>query len=255
MENTLIKLIGYMATVLHGDPAVFDRWRWLKKNLQPGHLRTLDAGCGSGAFTMYAAKIGNEAIGISFNERNNRIAAERAKILGISNVNFIQGDLRRMNEMPESLGRFDQIICFETIEHILDDEKLIKDFSSLLNPGGKLLLTAPYKYYNPLYGDDKTNLSTYEDGGHVRWGYTHQEMVDLLKKFDFEIKVTEYITGYLSQQLINLLRILCKINSRLAWLIIFPFRLLSFLDPLLDKFIKYPHFTIGVVAVKYSNDK
>lgn len=247
MENILVRFIGYMATVLHGDPAVFDRWRWLKKNLNSGHLRTLDAGCGSGAFTIYAAKIGNEAIGISFNERNNIIAAERAKILKISNVNFIQGDLRKLDEMSEILGKFDQIICFETIEHILDDKKLIKDFLSLLNPGGRLLLTAPYKYYKHLYGD---RLSAYEDGGHVRWGYTHEEMKDLLEKFDFKIETTEYITGYVPQQLINLQRVLSEVNPKLAWLIIFPLRIFQFFDPIITKIIKYPFFSIGVVAVK-----
>jgi len=248
--NILVKLIGHPATILHGDTAVFDRWWWLKKYLKSGNLRTLDAGCGSGAFTMYAAKIGNEAIGISFDQRNDRVAAERAKILGISNVSFIQGDLRKLDEMSEVLKKFDQIICFETIEHILDDEKLIKDFSSLLNPSGRLLLTAPYKYYKHLYGDDKTQLSTYEDGGHVRWGYTHEEMADLLKKFDFEIKVTEYITGYLSQQLINLQRILGEINPKLAWLIIFPLRIFQFFDPVITKITNYPSLSIGIVAVK-----
>ncbi|MGH7934815.1 MAG: hypothetical protein ACREQN_16860, partial [Candidatus Binataceae bacterium] len=65
-ENALVRLLGWRATVLHGDPMTLDRWRWLKRHLRAGRLRTLDAGCGSGAFTMYAAKIGNEAVGITF---------------------------------------------------------------------------------------------------------------------------------------------------------------------------------------------
>src|SRR3989344_7486468 len=160
MENALVKLIGYYATILHGDVAVFDRYRWLKKHLLAGPLRTLDAGCGSGAFTMYAAKRGNEAIGISFDERNNEIAEERAKLLGINGVRFVTGDLRKLDELSCKLGLFDQIICFETIEHVLGDEKLVKDLSNLLKPGGTVLLTAPYKhYYRHLLGDDKTPLS------------------------------------------------------------------------------------------------
>ena len=249
MENILVRLIGYKATVLHGDTAVFDRYTWLKKHLLPGPSRTLDAGCGSGAFTMYAAKIGNQATGISFDKRNNEIAAQRAKILNIHNIKFIDGDLRKLGEMSGTLGKFDQIICFETIEHILDDKKLIKDFSSLLKPDGRLLLTAPYKYSKHLYGDDK-NLSTHEDGGHVRIGYTHKEMADLLEKSGFKIQVLEYITGYISQQLINLQRILAKINSKLAWLIIFPSRIFQFLDPVLAKIIDYPYLSIGIVAIK-----
>jgi len=250
MTNVLIKLIGYPATILHGDTAVFDRYRWLKKHLEAGSLRTLDAGCGSGAFTMYAAKIGNEAVGISFDRENNEKAVERARILNISNISFADGDLRKLDEISGVLGKFNQIICFETIEHILDDKKLIKDFSYLLEPGGKLLLTAPYKYHKDLYGDDKITLSPYEDGGHVRTGYTHKEMADLLEKFDFKIEALEYVTGYLSQQLINLQRVIAKMHPRLAWLVVFPLRIFLLLDLPLKKFVKYPYLSIAVVAAK-----
>ncbi len=81
MNNLLVRILGWKATVLHGDPSSFDRWIWLKRHLSRGPLRTLDAGCGSGAYTMYAAKIGNKAFGISSSERANHVTQERAKIL------------------------------------------------------------------------------------------------------------------------------------------------------------------------------
>lgn len=249
-KNILIKIIGYYATIFHGDSAVFDRWIWLRRNLKSGLLRTLDAGCGSGAFTMYAAKICNEAVGISYDKENNRKAADRSKILRLKNIEFITADLRELDKILISLGKFDQIICFETIEHIIDDKKLVKNFSNLLKSGGRLFLTAPYKYYKHLYGDDKTQLSITEDGGHVRWGYTHKEMADLLEEFGFKVGKAEYITGYISQKLINLQRRLGEINSKMAWLIIFPLRIFQFFDPLLAKIIEYPFLSIGVVAVK-----
>ncbi len=250
MKNLLLKIIGFPATLIHGDSAVLDRFFWLRKNLLSGNKRVLDAGCGSGAFTIYAAKIGNEALGVSFDERNNKIASERAKILNIPNVKFITGDLRELDKMSDKIGKFDQIICCETIEHILNDQKLIKDFASLLNAGGQVLITSPYKNYKPLHGDEKTGLSTWEDGGHVRYGYTFDNMSSLMKNAGLEVKSTTYITGFISQQLINLQRRLCGFNPMFAWFIIFPFRLLQLLDPLISKIIKYPHLSVGVVAIK-----
>lgn len=247
MNNILVKIIGYSATVLHGDTAVFDRWKWLKRYFKSGHLRTLDAGCGSGAFAMYAAKIGNDVIGLSFNKNNNQKAKQRADILGLKNIEFIQYDLRELDKIIDKLGSFDQIICFETIEHILNDKKLAKNFFDLLKPGGRLLLTAPYKYYKRLPGD---KLSQFEDGGHVRWGYTHEEMAEILNESGFQVEIEEYITGYISQKLICLGRLINRVNPKLAWVLIFPFRIFQFLDPLLAKFIKYPFLSIGVIAVK-----
>ena len=132
MKDTLVKLIGWKATILQGDPTVVDRWRWLKRHLRPGPLRTLDAGCGTGAFTFYAAAIGNEAVGISFDPHQLQAARRRASILRVDGIEFREVDLRRLNENADAFGRFDQIVVFETIEHIRDDQKLVRDLAVLV---------------------------------------------------------------------------------------------------------------------------
>jgi SAM-dependent methyltransferase len=247
MNNILVRVFGYIATVLHGDAAVFDRWLWLRRHIQPGHLRTLDAGCGSGAFAMYAAKIGNDALGVSFDAENNKKASARSKLLGIKNIKFIQTDLRSLDEISEHLGLFDQIICFETIEHICNDKKLIKDIANLLKKNGKLFLITPYKHYKHLPGD---KLSLVEDGGHVRWGYTHEEIKNILHGFNLKVQTEEYISGYISWHLIYFQRIFEQFHPKLAWLLVFPFRIFQWIDPFLSKIIHYPFLSIGVVASK-----
>ena len=134
MSNALVRLLGWPATILHGDPTVVDRWRWLKRHLLPGPLRTLDAGCGSGAFTLYAARIGNEAVGVSFDPEQVRKAKSRAALLRAPGARFLVGDLRTLDRLAGALGVFDQIILCETIEHIQDDEKLVRDVAALLRP-------------------------------------------------------------------------------------------------------------------------
>jgi len=251
-KNLLVKIIGYPATIIHGDPAVYDRWIWLKRNLNSGKIRTLDAGCGSGAFTMYAAKRGNEAVGISFDERNNKAAADRAALLGIKNVRFVTGNLGDLDSIRQDLGLFDQVICFETIEHILEDQKLVSGISGILKPGGRLLLTTPYKYYaKGLVGDDKAKLSTYEDGGHVRWGYTHEEMEKIFNKAGLVMEKKEYTSGIISKFIIALHRFVQrKMNYKIAWVVIFPFRIFTILDPIVMKVFKFPYLSVAVIGRK-----
>lgn len=248
-KHLLVRAIGYPATLLHGDSAVLDRWLFLRRHLASGSLRTLDAGSGSGAMSIYAAKRGNQAIGISLSARDNQVAGERARILGLSNTQFVTGDLRQLDTVAASWPAFDQIICFETIEHIADDRKLLRDFAAILKPGGILILTTPYKNYHPLPGD---KLSETEDGGHVRWGYTHEEMRELLNAVGLEVRVEEYITGYFSQLLMRFQRTLVmhRVPDKIAWLLILPLRILRVLDPLAARIKKYPALSIGVVAVK-----
>jgi hypothetical protein len=59
MSDTLLKVFGWRALLIHGDPCVLDRWLWLRRHLHRGPLRTFDAGCGNGAFSIYAALAGN----------------------------------------------------------------------------------------------------------------------------------------------------------------------------------------------------
>ncbi|MEK7464427.1 MAG: methyltransferase domain-containing protein [Patescibacteria group bacterium] len=261
MNNFLVRVFGYYATIVFGDSAVTDRWFWLRRNLRSGNLRTLDAGCGSGSFALYAARRGNIVVGISFDEQNNRKATERAKILKLNNIKFITEDLGRLGEMANDLGLFDQIICFETIEHILKDRKLVGDFSNLLKPGGRLLLTAPYLHYDThLLGDDKFELSTYdasgnllkgEPGGHVRLGYNHEQLEEILSESNLEVIKKDYITGFISQCVVRAIRVVSGIISpKVAWAITFPMRILPIFDGPITSLLRRPYLSVGIVAKK-----
>lgn len=46
-------------------------------------------------------------------------------------------------DIPVDAATFDAVICTEVIEHVPHPEKVIKEFSRILKPGGVLLLTAP----------------------------------------------------------------------------------------------------------------
>ena len=247
MQNALVRLIGWRALILQGDPLVVDRWHWLKRHLRTGGCQTFDAGCGNGAFTLYAARIGNRAVGLSFSERESVKAMARARLLGLNHVEFRTGDLRRLDELSGELGSFDQIICLETIEHILNDRKLLADLVALLSPGGRLLLTTPYRDYRRLYGE---TLSEREDGGHVRWGYTHQELRELFNQAGLDVRVEEFLCGVVSQKITDLMRRLSRLHYRVAWAITLPLWPLTIFDPWVTRLTGYPHMTIGMVGVK-----
>ncbi len=251
MRNLLVRLLGWRATLLHGDPCVYERWRWLRRHLRTGRLRTLDAGCGSGAFTLFAANAGNDAVGISFDARNNEVARERARILGLNAVRFIDADLRELDRLTPELEPFDQIICLETIEHIRDDATLLSNLTRLLRPNGTLLLTTPFRDYRRMVGDE---IEASETGGHVRWGYTHQEMERLFAESGLRVVSSEYVNGFVVQQLTNTMRIIGRLSWLLAWVVVLPLRPLRVLDRPLTTLLRYPYLNIAVVGVRTSGE-
>ncbi|MDX1933050.1 MAG: class I SAM-dependent methyltransferase [Capsulimonadales bacterium] len=251
MNNALLRVLGWKATVLHGDPLCYDRYLWLKKHLQPGPLSTLDAGCGNGCFSFYAASVGNRVLGLSFDAEQNGAASERAKLLGLTNAEFRVLDLRDLHTVRDSLGEFDQIILMETIEHVINDRKLVADLCHHLKPGGRLYLTTPYKEHKALRQE---YLSETEDGGHVRWGYTLGEVRNIMESCGLEVVAEGYTSGMISQKLTNLMRVSDYRNEKKAWAASFPLRLFQItLDAPLTRAMSYPPFGVGLVGVKKSS--
>jgi len=221
-----------------------DRWRWLNPRLAKGPIRTFDAGCGNGCFSFAAAARGNEVIAGSCDKASLAKARMRARMFGLSKIEFVTIDLCELDGRAQELGLFDQIVCTECIEHIHEDEKLVRDLARVLKPGGRLLLTTPEASHRSLRYEER--LLT-EIGGHVRWGYTKERLTEIFSGAGLSVEEVSYTSGWISQQLTNLMR---TENERLAWALTFPLRSFQAIDQLSNKLLKYPWFGIGVVGRK-----
>jgi SAM-dependent methyltransferase len=250
MPDTLLRAFGWSPLLIHGDPCVLDRWLWLRRHLRKGPARTFDAGCGNGGFAVYAARAGNEVVAASFSEREQQDARRRADVVGVSGIDFRQLDLRELDEHSESLGDFDQIICFETIEHVIDDAGLVGRLAAMLRPGGQLLLTTPFDAHHPLYTEDP-HPSGVEDGLHVRFGYSQQRLREISQGAGLRVTDEGFVSGVVSQKLTDLMRMLSeRVGRPAAWAIVLPLRALVVLDAPLTRMLGYPHLSVALCAVK-----
>jgi SAM-dependent methyltransferase len=249
----LVKIFGFHAGFIHGDTLILDRWLWLKKRLPEtkNGERLIDIGCGTGAFSIAAALRGYETLGLSWDERNQRVAGERAKICKADTAQFEVLDVRRLDRRDDLIGKFDVAICLENIEHIIQDRKLMIDMAACLKPGGRLLLTAPYFFYHPITPGDKGPFSKDEDGGHVRRGYSKAMLRELCNHANLIPENISYCSGFLSQKITFIQRVLSNIHPLLGWIVILPLR---FLPPVFDRFVtsllRWPYFSICLEAYK-----
>lgn len=201
MSDLLIRLFGWRAALVHGDTTVLDRWRFLRCHLprvRGAGDRVLEVGCGTGAFTMGAASRGYEAVGLSWDERNQTVANRRAELAGLKKISFPIVDARRLDEHTEFVGGFDVVVCFEVVEHIIDDRKLFRDIYRCLKPGGRLYLTTPNYYYRAS-DKDMGPFSVVEDGWHVRRGYSPAMLRELCADSGFEVEEISYVSYFFSQ--------------------------------------------------------
>ena len=259
MNNVLVKIFGWPATLIHGDSLVLDRWLWLRRRLPlifPGDAKFLDVGCGSGAFTLGAALRGYEVVGLSWDEANQSKAASRAKLLGLEAARFPICDVRKLDERAEFKDQFDIALCSENIEHILDDLKLMKDIHACLKPGRRLYLSAPNFYYHPMTEGDLGPFRPIEDGGHVRRGYSPAMLRELCDLAGFDVEEITYVSYFFSQWLTSVIRVVIKLfGAKVGWVLTSPLRILPLaLDQWLGRWLGEltgrPAYSITMVAYK-----
>lgn len=87
-------------------------------------------------------------------------------------------------DLPKLDQSFEEIICYETLEHIKGDREILTQFFRILKPGGQLHLCCPYSLH-PTHRDSELDLE--EMGGHVRSGYTKADYTAILEPIGFEI--------------------------------------------------------------------
>jgi SAM-dependent methyltransferase len=139
--------------------------------------RILEIGCGEGAFGSRLAEWG-EYVGLEPDFRSFSVAQERLARVGrgeVHNVDF---------EKFEADPNFDLVCSFEVIEHLVDDRGAITNWSTLLLPGGLLLVSTPA---------DPSRYNAFDQyAGHIR-RYRPEALEDLLRSAGLsEVGVVRY---------------------------------------------------------------
>lgn len=247
-ETRIMRLRSWVLAYMIKDPLAFMRVMFLMRSLTHTS-RALDAGCGMGGLTLVLATRATHVIGVNMTEADIATATARARRLGFTNVQFVVCDLREIGKQAVHIGLFDTIVLFDVIEHIRDDRTLVRQLYTLLNPGGQLLITSPHLGTRHFPGE---RISESEDGGHVRWGYSTEDMVTLCTQAGFRVEKIETFGGPVTYALVYAKRALER-NALMKLLgegMVFLLRPLQLMDATLIKLTSYVPYQVGAVARK-----
>ncbi|HYA90789.1 MAG TPA: methyltransferase domain-containing protein [Thermodesulfobacteriota bacterium] len=189
-----IKLFGYPFST--GNRILARKTLKILKGDKKGLL--LDVGCSHGAFDFELARRGYKVVGVDINKESIGVGDKIRDSLRVKNLTFHNMDILS-NDFPEK--KIDVIIMFEALEHIKEDDRVIREFRRILKDDGTVILSVPYaetvdEYDEPL-GACMTKeggcVCVGEGGSHYRNGYNLDRMKTLLERNGFTIVKWEYL--------------------------------------------------------------
>ena len=180
VDSLLIRHLGIRYALLTRDWMIHERMRFLVDSVdhEPGPIRVLDAGCGSGLALLYLHWYQRNKItsylGLDLDTRKLR---SRYEFVGIPHA-FEDIDL----DSSWQFGLFDLVFCSEVLEHLNADFRLFSRLCRHLSESGTLLITTPHKEFvrrNAAEFPGFDAVRPTQDGGHVRMGYVPSELEEM----------------------------------------------------------------------------
>lgn len=158
-------------------------------------LKILDLGCGDGRLSGELVKKGHQVWGLDCSDEGLKIAESRK-------IKIIKADLEEDNWTIEK-NSFDIVLLLDVLEHLYDQEKILKKVFNLLKPTGQLIVAYPNHF------DLRNRLNILFGGGIVHWDhkrydntlaqqYGHirflrlKELVILLQRARFYLKSSQF---------------------------------------------------------------
>lgn len=88
-------------------------WREIERCIQKkGNLRIMDAGAGSGRFSLPLAKAGHEVVHLDISPKMLEVAHEEAQSCGITTIEFSQGSIDDLSGFGDN--DFDLVLCLDS---------------------------------------------------------------------------------------------------------------------------------------------
>jgi SAM-dependent methyltransferase len=171
----------------------------------PAGKSLLDAGCGSQGYRKYCNHLVYKA------QDFNQFKSDEIPSFSGFREKYQYGEMDYIGniwDIAENDETFDVILCTEVLEHVVYPIDTIKEFSSLLKTGGKLILTAP------------ANSPRHMDPYYFYSGFSNRWYEKILTENRFKIDRIYQYGDYYSWMRYEMFRVLASANLFTAFFLL-----------------------------------
>lgn len=168
-----------------------NRYYWAI-NYVKENAKILDLACGSGYGSFFLSE-NTSCKSVTALDISEEALKWAKKYFDSSKIEYICTDLSKnfTDILKDDIEKYDLITCFETIEHLENDDEFIARLKSLLNKDGVLLISSPCEDVIPF--NENPFFNNGQNPFHYRH-YTYDQFVELIEKAN--LYVYEEFTQY-----------------------------------------------------------
>lgn len=165
--------------------------------------KVLEIGCGNGYYLSLLNRL-NVKLELTGIDKDILALKDAARFIGEKKIKLILGDAAKL---PFESNSFDKVVMSEVIEHVADEDIVLKEAKRVLKGSGVLTLTTCNIGY-PFFWDPINWVLQHFFGTHIKSGfwagiwnqhdrlYEKEQVEKLIKKAGFKIEESRYLTGY-----------------------------------------------------------
>ena len=149
--------------------------------------RILDAGCGSGKYTLPLRMRGYDVVGIDVSTNALEMARTSSTKHGLD-IDFIAGNICNL---PFPDNSFDAVLCYGVLQHLLSKERelAISEFRRILSKDGQLFIEV-FGKDDMRYGGNEVEPDTFSRKSGIIYHYFNKDELEMLLA-DFSCNISE----------------------------------------------------------------
>lgn len=158
-------------------------------------LKILDLGCGDGRLSSELVKKGHEVWGLDCSVAGLKLAKEKG-------IKTIEADLEA-SSWPLEENSFDVVLVLDVLEHLYDQEKVLKNVYRVLKSNGHLFVAYPNHFdlrnrLHILFGGGIVHWDHKRYDNTLAWQYGHirflrlRELIILAQRAGFYLKTSQF---------------------------------------------------------------
>lgn len=161
--------------------------------------RVLEFGFGHGHL-LFWFRPPTAIYGIELSQKAISAAQQRAKRAGYSEYGFKRVDLADSTRVDYPSDYFDFVVSSHTLEHVWDDEALMREFYRVLKPGGIALVVVPHDatHSTILASRDARRNPNFPAASYHVTNYNLETLIHIAMSCQFDVKCGERFDAVMS---------------------------------------------------------